>query len=129
MATKYICRCPKLCANYEEYIENHVNNISSWGEQAEVFDEVEAIKPSIAKMLSDESFARRRRTEKARRLANGYVPKAPPKPRTDGKKLKCNKCLKDENDVIIANNCQNKHCTYDHGKFDRREHYRMMASQ
>lgn len=117
-----ICRCEKLCSNYDDYFANHVDNISSWGEQVEMDERVSDNRQDIEKMLRDEPFARRRRAERDRKIAAGYVPKPPqPRPAEKGPKPVCRKCIVDSNGKIIANNCCNKKCTFNHGPFDRRE--------
>lgn len=120
----YICKCDKLCANYDEYYANHVRTLSSWGDQMEAHDAVEQKQQDIVKMLRDEPFARRRRAEKARRIAAGYVPK--PQLKCKGPKPVCNKCVVVDG-KIVESKCCNPKCTFLHGKFDRREHVRQAA--
>lgn len=120
----FICKCEKLCKNYAEFYANHVETISSWSEQVEVHDEAEQQKQKIEKMLRDEPFARRRRAEKARKVASGYVPK--PQPRCVGPKPICNKCVVVDG-KIVASTCCNPKCSFVHGKFDKRANVRMAA--
>lgn len=120
---EYICRCDTLCPSYEEYIAKHVDNIPNWGDRMEKEEFVSDNRSSIERMLRDEPFARRRRTEKERKIAAGYVPKPPPQPRSveKGPKPICRKCVVNSNGKIIASTCSNKKCTFNHGPFDRRE--------
>lgn len=122
--TSFVCKCEKLCANYDEFHANHVDTISSWGERIEVHDAAEQQRQKIEQMIRDEPFARRRRAEKARKIAAGYVPK--PQPRCEGPKPICNKCVVNDG-KIVASNCCNPKCTFVHGKFDRRAEVRMAA--
>ena len=120
MDASYICRCDKLCSSYDEYFRNHVESLTSWAEQMDRADAVNAIRSPIEKMLSDEVFARRRRAAKA-----GRVPVPPPPAQTTPKRF-CKHCVVVD-DKVVANRCCNKKCTFNHGKFDRRDHIRMMA--
>lgn len=125
MDTTYTCRCEKVCANYDEYVQNHVLTIPSWAEQMDKSEAVEQLRSDVEQMLRGEPYARVRRAMKAEKIASGYVPK--PQPRCAGPKPICNKCVVDVHGKITSSNCFNKKCTFNHGPFDRRAHVRTEA--
>lgn len=125
MAAKFVCDCKVVCANFQDFLENHTKKVASWGERVEVEEQILEQQANVEQMLKGEPYARVRRALRDQKRATGYVPK--PQPRCVGPKPVCNKCVVDSDGKVVESKCFNKKCTFLHGKFDHRQSVRELA--
>lgn len=123
-ATAFRCNCMVPCEDWDDYILNHVSSIRSWGDQVDMSENVQSHEEQIKKMIRDEPYARHRYAERARKMANGWVPK-PTQPASKPKPF-CRYVTVVNGRVVSDEGCFNKKCTFSHGHLDRRPHIRNM---
>lgn len=102
MDSYFRCDCPVVCANFEEYKDNHSNMYEQWADRVDAVERYDEHREIVERMLKGEPYARKKRGIRPA----GYVPKTVvvvPKAKRPGKPL-CNK----------GPSCCNKKCTFVH---------------
>jgi len=122
---KYRCNCEVPCMDIKTYKANHVETLSNWVDIMDLEELIETYPSAFLQMMKDEPCVRKRHATRQQKIQSGWVPQPPPPPNTN--KPFCNKCVVVNGQVIDASGCHNiRNCTFNHGRFDRRAHYRNM---